>query len=137
MATIEVDPLVLKDVELEIGTDDYRKHVDQVTLAPSTSQMSWTGLGGNTHTDQSTATWAATLNYVQDWDTANSLSRYLFDHEGEEVDVTFRPRAGHGPSFLVTLVIAPGAIGGSVNAFATTSVTLGCKSKPALVPAGA
>lgn len=134
MAQIAVAPLVLKDVILEIGTDDYRKHVDQVTFTPSASSVTWTGLGANTHTDVSTATWVLTLNYVQDWDTANSLSRYLFDNEGETVEVSFSPKSGSGPAFTANVVITPGAIGGSVNAYATTSVTLG-SDKPVLVPA--
>lgn len=136
MPIIEVKPLVLKDVELIIGTDDYRKHVDQVTFTPTSSQVSWTGLGQNTHTDASTATWVCNLNYAQDWETPDSLSRLLHEREGETIeDVTFRPRSGSGPSFLADLVITPGAIGGSVSAFATASVTLGCNGKPQLVEA--
>ena len=135
MPPLDVNPLVLKDVLLDIDGTDYRKHVDQVSFTPSSSSLTWTGLGGNTHTDVATATWVANLNYVQDWETPNSLSRFLFENEGEEVPVTFRPRNGSGPSFTTTLVITPGAIGGAVNAFATTSVALGCKEKPALVAA--
>lgn len=137
MAQIDVNPLVLKDVLLTLGAedDDYRKHVDQVTLTPTATSQSWTGLGRNSHTDVSTATWSCTLNYAQDWETPDSLSRYLFEHEGETVPAVFAPRAAGGPSFLVDLVLTPGAIGGSVNAFATATVTLGCSGKPALVDA--
>lgn len=132
MAILEVKPLVLKDVTATIGTDDFKKHLDQVTLTPSSSTQSWTGLGSNTHTDVATATWTLNLNYVQDWESAASLSRYLHEHEGETVAFAFSPKAG-GPSFTTDVVITPGAIGGTVNAFATTSVTLGC-SKPVIVP---
>ena len=48
--------------------------------------------------------------------------------------MVFTPKNG-GPSFSADVVITPGAIGGAVNAFATTSVTLGCNGKPVLVPA--
>lgn len=137
MAVIEVQPLVLKDVELLFAAagDDYRKHVSNVTFTPTAAAVTWTGLGLNTHTDQSTATWAVALTYVQDWDSATSLSRYLFDNEGETVTMTFRPRSGAGPSFTAQVIITPGAIGGAVNAFAETTATLGCMEKPALVPA--
>ena len=88
MAVIEVQPLVLKDIELVIGTsDDFRKHVDSVTFTPSASSISWTGLGGNTHTETSVATWTCGLNYAQDWDSEESLSRYLFENEGDTVPV--------------------------------------------------
>lgn len=134
MATIAVKPLIMKDVILEIGTDDYKSHVDSVTFTPSASSVTWTGLGSNTHTDVSTATWVLALNYVQDWETTNSLSAYLFNNEGQSKDVTFHPASGSGPSFTAEIVITPGAIGGAVNAYATTSVTLGVNGKPIMVP---
>ncbi|PTU56409.1 hypothetical protein DBB34_09105 [Sphaerisporangium cinnabarinum] len=136
MATIEVQPLVLKDVEAIIGTDDFRKHLSGVTFTPSSSTATWTGLGGNTHTDAGTATWVCALAYVQDWDSPASLSRYLYEHEGETVEMTFRPRSGEGPSFKANVTITPGAIGGQVNAFATSTVNLG-SDRPVLVPAAA
>lgn len=135
MPIIEVQPLVLKDVEAIIASNDFRKHLSKVELTPSSSSTSWTGLGLNTHTDSSTATWVANLTYVQDWDSAESLSRYLYDHEGETETFEFRPRSGSGPTFAVEVVIAPGAIGGAVNAYGETSVALGCNGRPILVPA--
>lgn len=133
MALIPVNPLVLKDVEATFGADDYRKHLDTVTFTPSAAQKSWTGLGKNTHTDTDTATWTVALAGVQDWDTPDSLSRFLYEHEGETVPFTFRPRSGSGPSFMADVVITPGAIGGAVNAFTPLSVTLGCNGRPVLV----
>lgn len=135
MTILEVQPLVLKDVEASFGDDDFRKHLDAVTLTPTSSQTTWSGLGRNTHTDANTATWTCVMSGAQDWDSTQSLSRFLFDHEGETVDFTFRPRSGVGPSFMVQVVITPGAIGGSVNAYAPLSVTLGVNGKPLLVEA--
>lgn len=137
MATIEVTPLVLKNIELVIGTDDYRKHVDQVTLTPSYPSLSWVGMGGNTHKDVGTPSWVAAVNYVQDWDTPNSLSRYLLANAGTQVPVTFRPRSGVGPSHAATVILAAGPIGGQVNAFSTSSVTLEVVGHPTLVEAAA
>ena len=135
MAQIAVNPLVMKDVVLELGTDSYEKHVSSVTLTPSASTISWQALEADTKfTDVTAAEWTAVLEYVQDWETTDSLSRYLFEHEGETVAAEFKPRSGSGPSFTANLTITPGAIGGTVNAYATTSVTLG-SSKPVLVPA--
>jgi hypothetical protein len=137
MTVLEVQPLVLKDVELLIGTgtpDDFRKHVSGVTYTPASSQTTWSGLGLNTHTDAATPTWTVVLDYVQDWTSTSSLSAYLFEHSGEQVAMSFTPTDGVGPSFTSLVTIIPGAIGGQVNAFATTSVTLG-SDKPVLVPA--
>lgn len=130
---IDINPLVLKDVVLEIGEHDMRKHVDSVLLQPATSPLTWTGLGKNSHTDPGSETWSAQLSYAQDWETPDSLSRYLFEHSGETVQGTFKPRSGTGPEFAVDLVLVSGAVGGAVNAFATTTVTLGISGRPVLV----
>lgn len=137
MPVIEVQPLVLKDVILTIGEagSDYRKHADGVTFTPASAQQTWTGLGLNTHTDSSAATWTAVISYVQDWDSADSLSRYFYENEGKTVPMTFQPKSGSGASFTANVSITAGAIGGAVNTFGTTSVTLG-SDKPALTPAG-
>lgn len=136
MATIGVAPFVLKDVILTIEDDSYQAHVSQVQFDPSASTQTWQGLTPTSvHTDSTIATWTCTLAYAQDWETVDALSRYLFDNEGLEKDVIFKPRSGSGPSFEATIIITPGAIGGTVNSFATATVTLGCKGKPTLVPA--
>lgn len=135
MATIAVHPLVLKDVLLTVGTDNYEAHVSSVTFTPSASTVTWKGLTPTSvHTAGTTATWTVDLTYVQDWDTPNSLSAYLFDNEGEEVTVTFEPVNG-GDSFGATIIAAPGAIGGAVDTFGETTVSLGVKGKPVRTPA--
>ena len=135
MAKIAVNPFVLKDVLLQVAADNYEAHVSQVQFDPSSSIQTWKGLTPTSvHTDATTATWQGTLAYAQDWETPNSLARYLYDHEGEEIDVVFRPRSGSGPSFSVTIIVTPGSIGGTVDAYATASVTVGCKGRPELVP---
>ncbi len=135
MATITIDPIILNDVTLTVGTDDYQAHVSQVEFTPSSSTVTWKGLTpSSVHSFGTTATWTCTLAYAQDWTTANSLSQYLFANEGESVEMTFEPKAG-GPSFTATVIITPGAIGGSVDSVAVATVTLGVSGKPALVPA--
>lgn len=135
MSVLPVQPLILKDIELtlEAAGDDFRQHVSGVTFTPTSSTTTWTGLGLNTHTDAATPTWVCQLDYVQDWTSPGSLSQYLLEHEGTTAPATFRPTSGVGPSFTANLTIVPGAIGGQVNAFATTSVQLG-SDKPVLVP---
>ena len=56
MATIEVKPIVLTDVSLLIPTDDYAKHVSNVTLTPSASPVTWNGMGKNSFTGIGIAT---------------------------------------------------------------------------------
>lgn len=135
MAQIEVQPIVLRDCLLSIAADSYEKHVSGVTITPSTGTVSFNGLTPDaTFTFPTATTWGAQLDYAQDWETANSLSRYLFDHAGEQVTMLFEPKAG-GLGWQVDVFIAPGQIGGQVNAVATASVTLGVVGKPVPVPA--
>lgn len=134
MATIDVQPIVLRDVLLNIPTDDYSKHVSAVTITPSSGTVNFTGLNPDaTFTFPTATTWSVQLDYAQDWETTNSLSLYLFENEGEQVEMTFEPKAG-GLGWTVDVFIAAGAIGGAVNQVATASVTLGVVGRPTPVP---
>lgn len=129
MAVIDVSPIILNDCTLTVGTDNYEAHVSQVQFDPSTNIVRWKGLTPTSnHAFQSASEWTATLALAQDWETANSLSRYLHDHEGEQVSATFDD--GSGTVWTTTLTIAPGSIGGQVDTVAVSTVTMGC-TKPA------
>jgi hypothetical protein len=133
MATIAINPLYMRDVVLTIGTDDYQKHVSGVTFTPAPKSAQWTGLADNTHSAVGTPTWTCELTYAQDWDTANSLSAYLFANQGETKAVVFEPVNG-GQGFSANVIIQAGAIGGQVDTFASTSVSLPLDGAPALIP---
>lgn len=135
MATIDVTPIILKDCIIEIDDDDYAAAVSSAELTPSTSQVIFKGLKPDAvFTDVSAATWMLDLTYAQDWVTATSLSRYLFDNEGETKAAVIKPQSGIGPSFEVNVVITPGSIGGAVDAVAVATVSLGVSGRPVLVP---
>ncbi|GAA3948902.1 hypothetical protein [Microbacterium soli] len=139
MATIDVKPIVLRDCKLTISLEeasaDYEKHVSGVTFTPSSGTVNWNGLSPDaSFTFPTATTWGAQLDYAQDWETASSLSRYLYDNEGKQVTMLFEPKAG-GLGWEVDVFIAPGSIGGQVNTVATSTVTLGVVGKPRPVPA--
>lgn len=134
MADIAVAPIVMKNVRLLVPTDNYAAHASSVTITPTAPTFSWTGLAGNTFNAAGTATWVCVVAYAQDWETADSLSQYLHDHEGEQITVTFEPVDG-GAGWTVPLIVVPGAIGGAVNTVATATATMPCTAKPVLVPA--
>lgn len=135
MAAIAVAPIILKDVSFSVASDDYEAHVSQVEFVPSSSTVNWKGLTPSSVFSFGTnATWVCNLSFAQDWETTNSLSKYLFANEGTEVAVTFEPKSG-GAAFSATLIIAPGSIGGTVDSVAVSTVSLGVKGKPALTPA--
>lgn len=136
MTTITVEPHILRDVDLKIGTDNYEAHVNRVELAPSTGTVTWQGLTPSASFTGSTAsTWVANLSGVQDWETADALAEYLFDHEGEEVPISFRPRRGSGATFTGTVTCVPTSVGGDVSTFPVFAVTLPMSGKPTKVPA--
>lgn len=131
MATPIINPFVMRDCIFQVGSDNYEAHVSQVEFAPSSSVVRFKGLTPTSnHARGTTADWVANLTYAQDWNTADSLSEYLHEHEGESIDVTFQPVNGGRP-ITATLIVTPGAIGGSVDAIATASVSLG-STKPEL-----
>lgn len=134
MAVIAVQPIILRDCKLTITasatTYEFEEHVSQVQFDPSTSVQTWKGLSpAAVFSAGTSATWTATLAYAQDWETTNSLSRFLFDHEGEKLACHFEPANG-GAGWDATLIIAPGSIGGTVDAYATATVTLGVDGRP-------
>lgn len=136
MAQINVQPLYLKDVILTVDGDTYEKHVSGVTITPSVATATFKGLEPSaTFSQASSATWTVDLTYVQDWETADSLSAYLFNNAGEEVTMSFKPESGAGGTFSATVIIVPGAVGGAVDAYATSTVSLPVQGQPSYTPA--
>lgn len=134
MSTIAVKPIVYKNCKLVIDADNYEAHVSKVSLDPTVNTQTWKGLTPTaSFTDSSSPAWTCGLEYAQDWETIDSLARYLFEHQGETVVALFQPEKGTAlPEFTVELVITPGPIGGAIDTFATGSVTLGVNGQPEL-----
>ena len=129
-----MNPLFLKDAVLTIAATGYEAEVSSVTLTPSTSTVTWKGLTPEAvFTQTPNATWTCDLTFAQDWDLATSLGVYLFENEGEEVAMVFTPKSG-GAGFAANVVITPGAVGGSVDSFAESTVSLPVQGKPTYTP---
>jgi len=128
-------PLTIKDVDLSVGTTDYRAHVNSVMLTPSTTISTWRGAqAGSNQNEGTTPAWTLDITYVQDWDTAGSFCRYLWDNQNSEVTVTFKPRSG-GTGFTVKFIAIVGGIGGALDAVATVTSSFPVNGQPTLVPA--
>lgn len=144
MAAIPVKPFVLKDCKLTLSTvdaagnplaavGDYEGHVSGVRFNPNVQRQTWQGLTPSaSYTDQSRATWDGVLAYAQDFSAATALARYLHEHEGEKLHALFEPING-GTGVEAVIILAPGTIGGDVNTFATSSVTVGVDGRPEFV----
>lgn len=130
MAQIAVNPFILSDSTLKIDADNYESSVSSVEFQPSGGTTTYKGLTPSAvFTFPQSVTWACAIAFAQDWETEDSLSQYLFEHQGETVAVQFAPKSG-GKSVYANIVIVPGSIGGAVDAVATSTVTLGVVGKP-------
>lgn len=136
MAQINVAPVVFKNYGLKIATDNYEKHVNEVTLTPTTPTAVFKGAAaGQVSTDAGTTEWELTLGYAQDWATTNSLSAYLLSNTGTKKSIDFYPLAtGTGPKFVVSALIVPGDIGGKVDEMGMATVTLKIDNQPTFTP---
>lgn len=136
MSQIAVQPIVLKDVRLIIGTDNYEKHISKAVLTPNTSIEKKTWQGGTptaTFTDVANpiTDWSLDLDYAQDWDTTNSLCNYLLTNAGQQKAAKLQPKAGAaGKTFSVTVTILPGPIGGPIGDVQTGTVSLPVTGQP-------
>lgn len=139
MVSPAVVPIILNDVILTIAADNYEAHVSKVQFDPTTSIVKWKGLTPTSVFNFPTSSdWTLSLDYAQDWATTSSLSQYLFTNEGTTKVITFKPKkpaTGTAPTWTATVIITPGAIGGSVDSVAAASVTLGVQGKPVLTVA--
>lgn len=125
MATITPVPLVMKDCLVKIAADNFEASLSGVTLTPTTPTFVFTGLTpAAKYTAVGNPDWNAQLDYVQDWETAGSLSNYLLANIGKTVAMEFTPKSKTGKIFKSNVTILPGAVGGTGNALATSSVTL-------------
>lgn len=134
MATVALtNPYSLKNATLSIESDDYTAAVTQVEFTPSTATSTVRTIDGVAHKDQSTAEWSCTIGFIQDL-ASGGLLRYLLDNDGESKAVIFTPETA-GPAVSATLVVSPGAIGGTAGAdLAVASVTL-VSTKPVFTDA--
>lgn len=132
MTTITPTPLFMRDCLVQLGTDAYEKAVVSVTLTPSTSTVTVRAVSPNAiYQTADEATWVMALTFLQDWDDAAGLSRYLYDNEGSDVTLTFEPITG-GATITATVSVTPGAIGGNVGSYAESTVSLPCTGKPSI-----
>ena len=105
MVNIAPNPFIIGDCTLKVGADNYEASVSGVEFVPTPVKAVFKGLTPTAkYPIAGSSDWVAKLAYAQDWATADSLSRYLYEHEGESIEVEFAPVAG-GPAIVATLTI--------------------------------
>jgi hypothetical protein len=127
------NPLFMKDVDFTVEAVDYAAELASVLFETDSDQVTWRGLKPTSSFTQATPpTYTCTIRYAQDWDEPASFARFLYDNDGETVAATFVPRDG-GPSFTANIQVISGPIGGDVDTYAESTVSLG-SDRPVLVP---
>lgn len=134
MAQIAITPVVLNDIDLIIGADNYEVSVSKVELVPTTPTVTWKGMTPTAVQQLAgTPTWVLNIDYAQDHATASSLSQYLLTNAGTVKTIKLKPKkaaTGTVPTYTVDALIVPGPIGGSLDQVATGSVSLNCNGQP-------
>lgn len=127
---VDVDPIYLDNAALIIGAFDYAAAASKIDCQPSIKSATFRGMKKTaTYTSTSVESWTLSIDFAQDFETAESFSNMLFDHQGEKVTIEFAPVDG-GQAWLIDVQLVPGGIGGSGGAHATTSISLGALGQP-------
>lgn len=137
MVEVLVRPFIMRNAILTLGTDDFAAAVSTATIANASGTTDFKGLKpAAVFTFPQATTYTLEITAAQDWSSASSLSRYLWEHKGETVPFTLNaddtvsdPTLG-STSWSGTVALAPGSIGGDVDAVAVFSVTLGIVGEP-------
>lgn len=114
-----------------IGTDEYTAHVSQAEWTPSQPTATVTDISGTVYNFGGKSGYVLNLTGFQDWETANSLSSFLTENDGETAAVTLEVPGG---SWAGTVVLAATTIGGTANSPAVFSVALQTAGKPVFTP---
>lgn len=120
MATIAANPIVLNNIALTLGSDNFEAVVNKVILTPAVPLAKWKGMTpGSAVTLAGDPEWVLELQFAQDHVTAASLSRYLLLNVGKVVPFSLKPvkpATGTSPTYSGNVVALPGAIGGDLDA---------------------
>lgn len=127
---VDVEPVYLDNAALIIGAFDYAAAASKIECQPSIKSATFRGMKRTAaYTSTSVESWTLAIDFAQDFETAESFSNMLFDHQGEKVTIEFAPIDG-GKAWLVDVQLVPGGIGGTGSAHATTSISLGVLGQP-------
>lgn len=123
MATVDLQPITLRDATPTVGEDDFTAAVDQVTFTPEV-RWSWAErLGGWDFPVFEGVRWTCVLGFAQDL-TEGSLTRYLIEHVAERRTVLFTPEVGGGSAVLAEVMLTPGKVGGDTSGVLISEATM-------------
>lgn len=128
MAKITSKPVRFK-APVSVGDDEYTAHLNQAEFVSTAPTSSWTDLDGKVYPFGGESAWQLTWAGAQDWETVNSLSLFLYEHDGETVEVSIDLPGGK--TATADVIVAATNIGGTINSPMAFSKTMP-SSKPVL-----
>lgn len=133
-------PTVIRNIDLILGAEEsgpnFKCQLRSVKLTPATNTIrTKTACPDGQYSATDTAEWTMELGYLvgEDNGTApvvEALADFLLTNAGDELPFTFRPVSGVGTTWTGTVVIVPGAFGGTVGEFSEESVQLPLIGQP-------
>lgn len=123
MTQVAADPRSINNMVLKLGTDTYEKHASNVNWGKSTNQVTWKGgTPEAVFTDSTVDSHVCNITLVHDYDNVDSLFNFMIDHEGEQLEIEWKPNvAGTFTQTATITIVAPDA-GGAVGAFGESTV---------------
>jgi len=132
MVDITPAPAYIRNLVLKVGANTFSKAVTSAAFEGASSIVTFKGGTPDAKYSQVVPTqYTFNLTAAQDWTTANSLSRYLYDNDGKSAIVEYTPVEG-GPKFTANVTLVAPSIGGAVDAYATFTVSMPCDAKPTI-----
>lgn len=131
MAKIAAKPVLFK-APVSVGTDEYTAHLSRAEFVPTQPSASFTALDGTVTNFGGDSSYVLELAGAQDYETVDGLSMYLFEHDGEDITVSFE---FGGKTWTGTVIAAAVNIGGTINQPALFTKQLQVKGKPTYTPA--
>lgn len=121
---------VLRDCLVSIAATDYANQCTTARLTPEQeTQTLRTLVPDGIVQDVDTAAWTLELAGIQDFTAAQGMARYLFDNDGQQVDLILEPRKSL-VSWAVSIKVKMPEIGGEQGNWATVELELPCIGAP-------
>jgi hypothetical protein len=123
-------PHILTEVTFTVDSSNYQCAVRRVQLTPNTPIQEYKVLcPGGSGTAAGNTTWQLEVEYYQNWDD-DDFARFLDENPGDTASFVFTQ---NGLTKSGNIIVVPGPVGGTVDEFATATVTLPVVGTPSSV----
>lgn len=134
MAQIPLAARPQKDIRVQVGTDNYEKHVSDINWPGNQTAQTWRGgTPDAVAVDIAEGDQACNITFVQAWDDPDSFCRFMFEHAGETVTINYKPHADDDFEVSAQVTLLRPQIGGRVNQYNEATVALP-STVPTVVP---